>query len=255
LENLTMHRSLFPLASLFTLIVVAPGCADRSSTGPEQLDPRVLYGFESCDELLGYAKGNAKDIIEEYGNPWGYDEGLDGGGEPVGSTGDPSGGEGGDSGGDAPSDGENGGDEGGGGKDYSGTNVQEVGVDEPDLVKTDGERILALAQGKLHFVDASGASPQKRGSLELGDGGWDAQMFMHEDRALLLMRSYIYNYEDYGGEGEPSRTVSSRSRPRASTCRSTSRPTPARSPAWSRSTSATRITCASSATCTSTATW
>jgi hypothetical protein len=95
-----MHRSLFPLASLFTLIVVAPGCADRSSTGPEQLDPRVLYGFESCDELLGYAKGNAKDIIEEYGNPWGYDEGLDGGGEPVGSTGDPSGGEGGDSGGD-----------------------------------------------------------------------------------------------------------------------------------------------------------
>jgi hypothetical protein len=80
--------------------------------------------------------------------------------------------------------------------------VQEVGVDEPDLVKTDGERILALAQGKLHFVDTSGVSPQKRGSLELGDGGWDAQMFMHEDRALLLMRSYIYNYEDYGGEGE-----------------------------------------------------
>ena len=198
-----MHRSLFPLASLFTLIVVAPGCADRSSTGPEQLDPRVLYGFESCDELLGYAKGNAKDIIEEYGNPWGYDEGLDVGGEPVGSTGDPSGGEGGDSGGDVPSDGENGGDEGGGGKDYSGTNVQEVGVDEPDLVKTDGERILALAQGKLHFVDTSGVSPQKRGSLELGDGGWDAQLFMHEDRALLLMRSYIYNYEDYGGEGEP----------------------------------------------------
>jgi hypothetical protein len=197
-----MHRSLFPLASLLTLIVVAPGCADRSAPGQEQLDPRVLYDFESCDELLGYAKGNAKDMIEEYGNPWGYeDDGLiveDSGGDP--GDGGLTGGEGGDSGGegDVPQ----GGDDNGGGKDYSNTNVQEIGVDEPDLVKTDGERILALAQGKLHFVDASGVTPVKRGSLELGDGGWDAQLFMHEDRALLLMRSYVYNYEDYGGEGD-----------------------------------------------------
>ncbi len=193
-----MHRSLFPLASLFALLVVAPGCADRS-TGPEQQDPRVLYGFDDCDELLSYAKGNAKEIIEEYGNPWGYEEDIAlAGGE--GGTGDPSGGEGGDSGGDPVDDGNGGGE---GGKDYSGTNVQEVGVDEPDLVKTDGERILALAQGNLHFVDASGATPQKRGSLALGDGGWDAQMFMHEDRALLLLRSYVNNYVDYGGEPLP----------------------------------------------------
>ncbi|MBK7826210.1 beta-propeller domain-containing protein [Nannocystis sp.] len=194
-----MHRSLFPLASLLALIVVAPGCADRNLNGPEQLDPRVLYGFESCDELLGYAKSNAKEMIEEYGNPWGYeDDGIiveDG--EPAGTAGESGGDPVGDSGGDggqAPGDGEN-----GGADDFSGTNVQEVGVDEPDLVKTDGERILALAQGKLHFVDASGVTPQLRGSLELGDGGWDAQLFMHEDRALLLMRSYLY---DYGG-GEP----------------------------------------------------
>lgn len=204
-----MHRSLFPLASLLTLIVVAPGCVDRAPI-TEDLDPRVLYDFESCDELLGYAKGNAKDMIEEYGNPWGYeDDGLivEDGGQPVGGTGDPSGGEGGDGGGeDVPQDEGNG----GGDKDFSGTNVQEVGVDEPDLVKTDGERILALAQGNLHFVDASGVTPQKRGSLALGDGGWDAQMFMHEDRALLLLRSYVNNYVDYGegdiggeGGGEP----------------------------------------------------
>ena len=96
-----MHRSLFPLASLLTLIVVAPGCVDRAPI-TEDLDPRVLYDFESCDELLGYAKGNAKDMIEEYGNPWGYeDDGLilEDGGQPVGGTGDPSGGEGGDGGG------------------------------------------------------------------------------------------------------------------------------------------------------------
>jgi hypothetical protein len=103
-----MHRSLFPLASLFALIVVAPGCADRSA-GPEQQDPRVLYGFDDCDELLSYAKGNAKEMIEEYGNPWGYEEdiALEGG---EGGTGDPSGDSGGDGGG-APVDDGNGGGE------------------------------------------------------------------------------------------------------------------------------------------------
>ena len=38
------------------------------------------------------------------------------------------------------------------GVDYSTTNVQEQGVDEPDIVKTDGEKIVALAQGKLRVV-------------------------------------------------------------------------------------------------------
>src|SRR3712207_3155969 len=36
----------------------------------------------------------------------------------------------------------------GAGPDTSQTNVQEAGVDEPDSVKTDGERIYALANGR-----------------------------------------------------------------------------------------------------------
>jgi hypothetical protein len=183
---------LLSVASLLILTNFASGCADQTGPAPE-LDPRLLYDFESCDDLLGYAKGNAKDLIEEYGSPWpyndyavddGFESGGDSGGEPVG-----------ESGGDQENDG------GGGGKDYSNTNVQEVGVDEPDIIKTDGERILAVAQGKLHYVDTSGVSPQLRGSIELGEGGWDAQLFLHEDRALLMQRVYFY---DYGGDlGEP----------------------------------------------------
>ena len=204
-----MHRnSLISLATLLAVTIVAPGCADRTMQGPDPLDPRVLYDFESCDDLLGYAKSNAKDIISQYGNPWGYpeenwavdggfgeDAGLSGGEGDTGaaSTGDPSGGD--------PV-GDSGGGDGGGEVDHSGTNVQEIGVDEPDLVKTDGERILAIAQGKLHFVDASGLEPVKRGSLELGDGGYDAQIFMHEDRALLLLRTYVYGEGYYGGGDE-----------------------------------------------------
>jgi uncharacterized secreted protein with C-terminal beta-propeller domain len=40
---------------------------------------------------------------------------------------------------------------------HSDTNVQVLGVDEPDLVKTDGKRIFALAAGKLRSVLASPA--------------------------------------------------------------------------------------------------
>ena len=43
----------------------------------------------------------------------------------------------------------------GAGTDYSGTNVQVAGVDEPDTIKTDGERILALSNGRLHLASAS----------------------------------------------------------------------------------------------------
>lgn len=192
-----MHRhSLLSLASLLALTVVAPGCTDR--VVPEDLDPRLLYDFDSCDDLLDYAKSNAKEMLEKSGNIWGYgdygigvDEGAgESGGDPVGE----------------PDNGGDGGD--GGAKDYSGTNVQELGVDEPDLIKTDGERVLALAQGKLHLIDVSGVSPQLRGSLAIDGDAWGAQMFLHEDRAMLLISTGVYNYgvDDgvgVGGEPEP----------------------------------------------------
>ena len=191
---MTRH-SLFSLASLLALTVAAPGCTEREVT--EDLDPRLLYDFESCDDLLSYAKSNAKTMLEQSGNIWGYPS-YDGGFDEA------AGGEGGDSGGDPlgePQDGggDNGG--GGGGKDFTETNVQEVGVDEPDLIKTDGERVLALAQGKLHFVDVSNASPQLRGSLVIDGDAYDPQMFLHEDRAMILIRTGLYNY-GYGSEGD-----------------------------------------------------
>lgn len=186
------------LPAFIVLGALATGCSEPEAPGGN-LDPRVLYGFEGCDDLLGYTKEQAKDLIDQYGNLYGYDYsqgwfwGEDAGGFDTGGV-SGSGTDSGGDGGDAPSgDGEGG----GGDKDYSGTNVQEAGVDEADIVKTDGDRILALARGKLHFVDASGVSPKLRGTLALGVDAYDAQMFMHEDRALVLLRTYPYYY----GEG------------------------------------------------------
>ena len=67
---------------------------------------------------------------------------------------------------------------------FSGTNVQVEGVDEPDVVKTDGERILAVAEGRLHL--ASAAEGSVVASLELPEGLWDAEMLLSGDRVLLL---------------------------------------------------------------------
>jgi hypothetical protein len=70
---------------------------------------------------------------------------------------------------------------------YSTTNTHEVGVDEPDLVKTDGRRIVTAVDGALHVIDAE--SKLVTGELELSDeqGQWWAdQLLLSGDRALLL---------------------------------------------------------------------
>ncbi len=68
--------------------------------------------------------------------------------------------------------------------DFSSTNVQEVGVDEPDIVKTDGARLWAVSDGRLRAVDVAGDEPRLLGSVELEGSGH--QLFIRGDRALIL---------------------------------------------------------------------
>ncbi|MCG5217212.1 beta-propeller domain-containing protein [Streptosporangium soli] len=72
--------------------------------------------------------------------------------------------------------------------DHSTTNVQEAGVDEPDLVKTDGKRVITVNGGVLRVVDA--ATRKVTGSLRLVDknqGFAPADLLVHGDRALVLV--------------------------------------------------------------------
>ena len=73
------------------------------------------------------------------------------------------------------------------GVDYSGTNVQEAGVDEADLVKTDGRRIFAVSSGLLLVVDA--ANRQIEGSARLAEGH-AAEMLLDGDDLLVVMNAY-----------------------------------------------------------------
>jgi uncharacterized secreted protein with C-terminal beta-propeller domain len=64
------------------------------------------------------------------------------------------------------------------------TNVQEAGVDEPDLVKSDGRRLFALANGSLHAIDVARDTPVLAGSLALE--GSAAELLVRGDRVLVI---------------------------------------------------------------------
>ncbi|MEU3649154.1 beta-propeller domain-containing protein [Lentzea sp. NPDC034063] len=68
-------------------------------------------------------------------------------------------------------------------QDHSTTNVHEQGVDEPDIVKTDGKRVVSIADGKLRVIDV--ASKSITGTVDLGERR-ASQLLVSGDRALVV---------------------------------------------------------------------
>jgi len=66
--------------------------------------------------------------------------------------------------------------------DFSGTNVQEIGVDEPDILKTDGRRIFAVTDRTLRVIDV--ASSTVTGTLALDGSGHT--LLLRGDRVLAI---------------------------------------------------------------------
>ena len=164
------------LALLTGVVLLFTACVGSDPLGggrsPVELEAR-LVSFSSCDEFLSYVKDHGVEQVTAWGLPgqsWGMwlRDGV-----AVAMEGDAS--VGGAESAPAPAP----------GVDYSATNLQTVGVDEPDIVKTDGQRMVVLAQGKLFVIDLSGAAPVLRGSLVLDDV-WVRDLVLSGDRALLL---------------------------------------------------------------------
>lgn len=92
----------------------------------------------------------------------------------------------------------------GDGSGSSTTNTQVAGVDEPDLVKTDGTTLYSTLDGRLSIVDLAGDTPVLQGSLDLptgtqGGGGIPAgidqpQLLVEGDRVLAIAQGW-------GGDG------------------------------------------------------
>ncbi|MBZ0271543.1 beta-propeller domain-containing protein [bacterium] len=76
-------------------------------------------------------------------------------------------------------------DDGGDDDAYSETNNQEKGVDEDDIIKTDGEYLYALVGGVLYILDAQPAwATRVIGSVEVEN--WGAGMHLFGDRVVVI---------------------------------------------------------------------
>jgi len=79
---------------------------------------------------------------------------------------------------------------------YSGTNDYTAGVDEPDLVKTDGRRIVTVSGSTLEVIDA--ATRQVTGTLDLSSAG-----VQYGQLNLLLSGDHVLVTATSAGEAEP----------------------------------------------------
>jgi len=77
---------------------------------------------------------------------------------------------------------------------FSGTNNHEADADEPDIVKTDGRRIVTVQNGVLRVVDA--ATRKQTGKLDLEVRG-ETNLLLSGDHALVLVDRGYSGYVDY----------------------------------------------------------
>lgn len=147
--------------------------------------PRALSPFADCSTYLDHVKAEARERVGPYGldgSPWGYWEGDVMIADDMATA---------DAAEAAP---ESPADSGGGSGDgsYTGTNVQEFGVDEPDIVKTDGTRILTVSENRLSYIDVTG-DPTLTDTLVIPEG-WGHELFIRGDRALLFTNGGQWGY-------------------------------------------------------------
>jgi hypothetical protein len=67
----------------------------------------------------------------------------------------------------------------------SGTNVQELGVDEPDVVKTDGRTLFRVEDDDLVTYDVTGADVERIGSADLQDLD-DGELLLSGDTVVVI---------------------------------------------------------------------
>jgi len=153
-----------------------PATSNTTITVPPRPGPGTeLVAFDRCDALLDWVIDEAIDLVGPYGFEYGY------GVYPV-------------SGGVRLMDGALVAEDAAaptsiaaaGG--FTSTNLQEAGVDEPDLVKTDGKRIIVVSGQRLHVLTIDGGRLTLQGSVDLEF--WSEQLFLVGDRVTVVSNQW-----------------------------------------------------------------
>ncbi len=81
--------------------------------------------------------------------------------------------------------------------DYSDTNIQELGVDEPDIVKTDGEYLYIISDLNLYIIYAYPAEDAEViSSITFNQSDRPSNIFINDDKLVVITQSYIYRLYD-----------------------------------------------------------
>ncbi|MDT5035929.1 MAG: hypothetical protein QOE03_1114 [Micromonosporaceae bacterium] len=177
---MTGHARPLAISSLAVAATLLAACTS-SRPAPIHHDPAVpalrLVAFDDCADLLQGLRAAARESVGPYGLPsdpgivfpatGGVAEDAAGGSRALSKNSPTAPG---------PSTPQE--------PDHSGTNTQEAGVDEPDLVKTDGRRVVTVTRATLRVVDT--ASRTVTGTLSLGVDGGQANLLVAGDHALVV---------------------------------------------------------------------
>lgn len=174
------------------------GALDFGQDDPKETGQTGLRRFESDTELVGYFQRETSRESAVFGDLILGDSAADGGGAAApgaaeGSPGRPSaddGGGGGSVGQGVPQEGED-----ADGLNYSDTTIQEDGVDEADVVKTDGQYLYIIDGGLMRIVDVRSADAiTEAGRVELEGYGQD--LFFVGDKVVALTQVWNWWYGD-----------------------------------------------------------
>lgn len=155
------HRALVTgLGALALVVSVATG-AGAGGTSPA---PTRLTSFADCSAFGAFMRAHATPLVGRYGPH----TAIAAGAMPA-----------------AP--GKAGGPQGATNPAFSGTNVQEEGVDEPDSVKTDGRTLFVAGAGRVSAIDVRSGAPKLIGTLPLRQGA-TFELLLRGDRLLALSR-------------------------------------------------------------------
>jgi hypothetical protein len=166
---MTRFRLLVVLTGITAVMASAPAPAGAAK-GRKQVR---LHAFSSCTSLVSYGTRHMASVVSPMRGAPVPVAAPPAGAAPGGSDGRPA-----PVAQDAPA-------APGAGQDFSQTNVQEAGVDEPDTVKTDGRTLFVLRGGVLYAIDARSAAPTELGNVKLSEG-YGHTMLLHDGRALVV---------------------------------------------------------------------
>jgi len=165
-------------AVLAASALVAAACSDDAASPPSsggnpffaatEAAPVALVADRSCGEVLEGFQAFAPDVLAGQGFAASATTGDRAAAEESAPT--------------AAGDGDDAAAGGAGTGGTSETNTQEEGIDEPDVVETDGEHVYVVDQDELVILDATSAAVVSRTRL----GTYGSQLLLQGDRLLVL---------------------------------------------------------------------